>query len=74
MDAMIIIEGKVENADGEMFTVIVTKSDLSKTRLPEALKSSPSGFLQARYDTLLDELFDIVSGSPGRTTSFLRWM
>jgi DNA polymerase III alpha subunit len=70
-DAMIIIEGKVETAEGSDVTIIVNEVRPIEDQVARSAKTVsiklPAG---EENDRLLDELFDMVSGSPGRTDVF----
>jgi len=70
-DAMIIIEGKVEAAEGSDVTIIVNEVRPIEDQIARSAKTV-SIRLPASVDDdrLLDELFDMVSGSPGRTDVF----
>jgi len=70
-DAMIIVEGKVEAAEGSDVTIIVNEVRPIEDQVARSAKTVsiklPAG---VENDHLLDELFDMVSGSPGRTDVF----
>ncbi len=69
-DALIIAEGKVETAEGGDVTVIVHEVRPIDEQVARSAKTVSITLPASQDDTLLDELFDIVSGSPGRTDVF----
>jgi DNA polymerase-3 subunit alpha len=71
-DASVIIEGKVEAADGSDVTVIVSDVRLIDEQVARAARNVsiaiPSDLINERF---LDEVFALLSGTAGRTDVFL---
>jgi DNA polymerase-3 subunit alpha len=71
-DAAVIIEGKVEAADGSDVTVIVNDVRLIEEQVARAARnlsiSLPAALIDDRF---LDEMFALLSETPGRTDVFL---
>ncbi|MFL6466498.1 MAG: OB-fold nucleic acid binding domain-containing protein, partial [Pyrinomonadaceae bacterium] len=67
-DKAVIVEGKVETADGSDVTVIVNNVRLVEEQVARASRSVSIG-LPANLvsDSLLDDIFALLSGSSGRT-------
>jgi hypothetical protein len=70
-DAAVIIEGKVENADGSDVTVIVNDVRLIDEQVARASRSVFIAIPTAQTsDKYLDEMFALLSDAPGRTDVF----
>jgi DNA polymerase III alpha subunit len=70
-DAAVIIEGKVENADGSDVTVIVNDVRLIDEQVARASRSVSIALSASKTDDkFLDEMFALLSETPGRTEVF----
>ena len=71
-DVAVIIEGKVEAADGSDVTVIVNEVRRVEEQIARASRSVSIALPAVGVDEqFLDDIFAVLSGSPGRTDVFL---
>src|SRR5436190_1992099 len=71
-DVAVIIEGKIESADGSDITVIVNEVRRVEEQIARASRSVSIALPAVGVDEqFLDDIFAVLSGSPGRTDVFI---